>query len=94
MNGSKELFFNNLLITGPTPGDINSDGSINAADYVVWRQRGLDSTAYNQWRAHFGQPSGGGLLSSAQSAIVPEPRCAALLALAAIAAIGTIRPLR
>jgi hypothetical protein len=64
-NGSKELFFNNLAITGPDqiPGDFNHDNSVDAADYVVWR-KGLGSMFsqedYLSWRANFGaRPAAG-----------------------------------
>jgi autotransporter-associated beta strand protein len=62
-------------------GDFNSDGVVDAADYVVWRA-GL-GTIYTQadfdtWRAHFGQTvvSGSGL---AEREAVPEPSWVALL---------------
>src|SRR5262249_14943677 len=57
-------------------GDYNRDGTVDAADYVVWRKtlgrnglalaadgdaNGLVNNAdYNIWRAHFGQSVGGG----------------------------------
>jgi T5SS/PEP-CTERM-associated repeat protein len=61
------------------PGDYNFNGTVDAADYVVWRN-GLGTT-YNQndyavWRSHFGQTAGSGAaLPSADplSATVPEP---------------------
>jgi hypothetical protein len=38
-DGSKELFFDNLLITSPgVTGDYNQDGIVDAADFVVWRK--------------------------------------------------------
>jgi probable HAF family extracellular repeat protein len=55
----------------PLSGDYNSDGTVDAADYVVWRnslgQAGaalaadgdasgiIDTNDYNIWRSHFGQ---------------------------------------
>jgi sugar lactone lactonase YvrE len=56
-------------------GDYNRNGTVDAADYVVWR-KGL-GTVYNQadyqiWRNHFGQTSGVGSSASANAA-VPEP---------------------
>src|SRR5205823_6477271 len=53
-DGSKELFFDNLLLIGPLPGDFNNDNVVNAADYVFWRKNGLDANSYNLWRTHFG----------------------------------------
>ena len=38
--------FSNLLITftpAALPGDFNNDGTVDAADYVVWRKQGLSS---------------------------------------------------
>src|SRR4051812_1432811 len=38
-DGSKELFLDNLLITGTgVTGDYNGNGIVDAADYVVWRK--------------------------------------------------------
>ena len=65
---------------GP-PGDFNLDGTVDAADYVVWR-KGL-GTSYTQsdydlWRSHFGQMAGSGASAIANTA-VPEPSTAALI---------------
>jgi hypothetical protein len=52
-----------LRITTAVPGDFNSDGTVDAADYVVWRI-GLGTTYtqsdYDLWRVNFGQTSGSG----------------------------------
>ena len=37
------------------PGDFNANGTVDAADYVVWRKNGGPPADYNQWRAHFGE---------------------------------------
>ncbi|HEX2475713.1 MAG TPA: PEP-CTERM sorting domain-containing protein, partial [Lacipirellulaceae bacterium] len=42
------------------PGDFNTDGTVDAADYVVWRKTGGAQDGYNLWRAHFGQTAGSG----------------------------------
>jgi hypothetical protein len=64
-------------------GDFNADGTVNAADYVVWRN-GLGTTFtqadYDVWRAHFGQTRGSG----ASHAAIPEP-CTSALTLVAMA---------
>jgi hypothetical protein len=79
-DGSKEIFFNNLTITG-LAGDYNKDGVVDAADYVVWRE-GLGTTYtpadYEVWRAHFGQTAGSGSGVSVNAA-VPEPSTLALI---------------
>ena len=63
-------------------GDYNSNGKVDAADYVVWRKAlntttvlpndptggTIGTTQYNTWRANFGNGSGAG-----SGAAVPEP---------------------
>jgi hypothetical protein len=67
-----------------TNADIDGNGTIDAADYVVWRN-GLETTHtladFHVWRANFGRALGG---AAATNAAVPEP-AAALLLLAAAA---------
>ncbi|MEX2306910.1 MAG: PEP-CTERM sorting domain-containing protein [Pirellulales bacterium] len=56
-------------------GDYNGDGSVDAADYVVWRKTGINGQqGYIDWRDNFGATagSGGGSDAAGQSA-VPEP---------------------
>jgi hypothetical protein len=39
--GQREFFFDNLLLDNPPTfavGDYNRDGTVNAADYVIWRR--------------------------------------------------------
>jgi hypothetical protein len=88
-----------LFVTGtakltfiPVPmGDYNRDGTVDAADYVVWR-KGLGTTYtqadYDVWRANFGQTiGGGGVLPSADPLPigVPEPATLTLLIMAMVA---------
>jgi hypothetical protein len=72
-------------------GDYNSNGVVDAADYVLWRSGGplanqgdnpgvVDAGDYNYWRAHFGETAGGG--GSAQG--VPEPSTVALCLIAVV----------
>jgi hypothetical protein len=55
------------------PGDFNGDGTVDSADYVVWRD-GLGTVYtqddYNTWRAHFGQSPGSAAFTNNA---VPEP---------------------
>jgi hypothetical protein len=54
------------------PGDFNGDGTVDAADYVVWRKGTATQEDYALWRMNFGltsQPPG----ASLGSALVPEP---------------------
>jgi hypothetical protein len=69
-----------LLETLGVPGDYNSNGTVDAADYVLWRKGGslaneidtpgtVNDADYTEWRARFGNGGGGSGLASA----VPEP---------------------
>jgi hypothetical protein len=86
------------------PGDYNSDGTVDAADYVVWRKNvggpagtlpndpdggAIGSAQYNTWRANFGV-SANSAESPSLPGSVPEPASAVLLILAA-AAIFDVR---
>jgi Glycosyl hydrolase catalytic core len=62
----------------PQPGDFNADGTVDAADYVVWRKTDGSQAGYNTWRAHFGEPG-----SSGSRANVPEPTLVMLIVTAA-----------
>jgi hypothetical protein len=80
-------------------GDYNEDGSVDAADYVVWRNNlggtmlpnetvspGIvDQEDFSEWRSHFQSAA----LGAAGSA-VPEP-AALFTALSAMASMLTIR---
>ena len=75
------------------PGDYNDDGTVNAADYTVWRnsfgQIGsglaadgdgngkIDDGDYVVWRLFFGESAGGSGASG--TVAVPEPSSSALL---------------
>lgn len=43
-----------VMIGDDLPGDYNGDGTVDAADYVVWRRDG-SVLGYNTWRANFGR---------------------------------------
>ena len=83
---------NITLVTEPLAGDYNGNGTVDAADYVVWRNtRGsttnlsadgngnnvVDSGDYTAWRARFGQSAGSGALAGDVAA--PEPASVVLL---------------
>ena len=89
------------LIAG-IPGDFNEDGSVDAADYVVWRKsegtenalpndNGLGTPIgaehYNLWRTKFGAPAAANSSASA----VPEPASALVLIVAGVCWHGTKR---
>jgi hypothetical protein len=73
------------------PGDYNQNGTVDAADYVLWRNGGPlqnDATPgvqpgdYDVWRANFGQTAGNGAGADV-NAPVPEPTSFLLMAVAA-----------
>lgn len=65
-------------------GDFNNDRKVDAADYIVWRNRTTTFT-YATWRTNFGRSSPATSASSvAGSVSVPEPGCGALFLLFAI----------
>lgn len=59
-------------------GDVNVNGVVDAADYVMWRKTGGTQQQYHTWRTNFGQTagSGAGNTYSASIAAVPEPNTA------------------
>jgi hypothetical protein len=86
--GTPEVRFTGTLtatysLAAPLTGDYNENGTVDAADYVVWRENvGTMNTLpndniggmigpdhYAQWKANFGDSAGGSALSNA----VPEP---------------------
>ena len=71
------------------PGDYNNNGTVDAADYVLWRKGGVlqnevatpgavTQEDYTEWRARFGNTSAGGG-GVAGSSAVPEPAGFALM---------------
>jgi hypothetical protein len=81
--GGLQITGNVNYVSGPAGvlGDYNNNGSVDAADYVLWRNGGPlqnegvtpNSTTpedFNFWRARFGANSGS---AAASSAAVPEP---------------------
>ena len=86
---SNGVVFDNVLVTAisaPLVGDYNGNGTVDAADYTVWRDgNSPDSTiaGYNLWVNHFGE--------SNAAAAVPEPTSVTLLALAFFACRKEIR---
>jgi fibronectin-binding autotransporter adhesin len=86
-----------LNFTGPPalPGDFNSDGKVDAGDYVTWRKNNGTNNAlandnglgvpvgtahYSLWRANFGNPPGAGSGEGlGAGSAVPEPGTFSLL---------------
>lgn len=78
------------------PGDYNGNGTVDAADYTLWRNGGplqnevdtagtVNTADYDAWRARFGNP-----LNPGAGSAVPEP-AAWLLTLMLLAWTGTRR---
>lgn len=81
-----------VLISNSLPGDFNRDGTVDSADYVVWRKnKGMTnslandngiggivgSAHYNLWRSNFGNlGSGAGARPQTEGTAVPEPAMA------------------
>jgi hypothetical protein len=105
LNDTGDIVFGYVLANGVAgiavaqvflPGDYNQNGTVDAADYAVWRDNlgttitlPNDSTPgtvtaadYDVWRAHFGQVPGSGSGARANTA-VPEPGSLMLLMFAA-----------
>lgn len=74
------------VIAAGVPGDYNQDGTVNAADYTVWRNylgsgtalanddtAGVGPDDYDRWKMHFGESAGAGSGSLSDSVAVPEP---------------------
>jgi hypothetical protein len=77
------------------PGDYSDNGTVDAADYVLWRDNQgtnnvlpndpiggtIGASQYDQWRANFGSTGGTG---AGTGSVVPEPGRMALLVLGAL----------
>ena len=80
-----------VIVDGSLPGDFNEDGTVNAADYVVWRNNlgvvpaklanetaslgVVDQDDYNVWKSQFGQTLPGISFGAGSSSNIPEPGC-------------------
>ncbi len=65
-DGSQGIFVSNTVAR--LSGDFNNDGSVDAADYVVWRKNDRTQAGYDEWCAHFGPRLDFGIGSGAISA--------------------------
>lgn len=80
-------YWNSLLTAADLTGDFNSNGVVDAADYVVWRANlgaGYSQADYNTWRSNFAA-TGSGLALTNSIAGVPEPKTLGLLSVVLIA---------
>lgn len=102
---SLTLYIDNVRFgTGPAgvPGDYNGNGTVDAADYVLWRDGGplqneiadqgtVSQADYTAWKAAFGNHAGSGSGSGLGAANVPEPTGMMLLLLSAVFGFGIRR---
>jgi hypothetical protein len=98
-----------IFTVGPAgiPGDFNSDGQVDAGDFVTWKKNEGTNNAlpndnglgtpiglshYDLWRANFGNPPGSGSgRGLGNNGEVPEPSSIALLVLGIISLVGRRR---
>jgi dienelactone hydrolase len=71
------------VLTAALPGDYNLDGTVDAADYVLWRKNDNSQAGYNLWRNSFGKTTLSASGVSANAA-VPEPHTLIMLVAALI----------
>ncbi len=74
-----------LMVTIALPGDFNSDGKVDSADYVAWRKTDGTLAGYTSWRSNFGRIAGGaGSEIASDTSIIPEPAAAALVVIGSV----------
>ncbi|MFO0790733.1 MAG: hypothetical protein U0805_14855 [Pirellulales bacterium] len=82
-----QLVIDYTILPEGVPGDYNSNGVVDAADYVLWRNGGplanqiddpsqVNAQDYVAWRARFGNTAGNG--AGLVSGAVPEPTACGL----------------
>jgi T5SS/PEP-CTERM-associated repeat protein len=91
-----------LTVLSALPGDYNGNGTVDAADYTVWRDNlggsslpnegaslgTVDDFDYDFWKLHFGETAGSGSAGvSPSQAAVPEPATLSLMLGGLIAAL-------
>ena len=80
-------------------GDYNGNGTVDAADYVLWRNGGplqneiatpgtVTQEDYDSWRARFGSTSGSGAGTRVNAGQVPEPAAAVLMIMGLMATLS------
>lgn len=76
---------NSVTLSVAIPGDFDGSGTVDAADYVLWRKR-LGTTYspadYDLWRVNFGRSQGA---AGSNFAAVPEPSTLLLVLITALA---------
>lgn len=72
------------VIGGGLPGDFNSDGRVNGADFLLW-QRNPSVGSLSDWENNYGLPT------TSNTSSVPEPSALVLLSLGAIGFVARRR---
>ena len=98
-----QIVLSNFLTAG-LPGDYNQNGTVDAADYVLWRNNlgsgtslpnddtsGVGPDDYTRWRTYFGQTFGSGA-GARTIAAVPEPTSLVVLAIISLLILAAYRP--
>jgi PEP-CTERM motif len=73
VGGAHNLVFTYGTVAGPVvnpAGDFNSDGVVDAADYVFWRKNDGSPGGFTTWRANFGKTGGATGASALQGGFV------------------------
>jgi hypothetical protein len=90
-----------LTAAAGLPGDFNSDGKVDAGDYVTWRKNTANASLpndggaatqaarYTLWRSSFGNPGSGSSLNG--NPTVPEPATLVLVSIIGCASLGCRR---
>lgn len=90
------------VVSVSVPGDYNNNGTVDAADYILWRNGGplqnevatpgsVTQQDYVEWRARFGNSAGNGVGQTVTVVAVPEPSAWLIFAATLILAGGQTR---
>jgi hypothetical protein len=96
---TSQLLSGVLSVVAGLSGDYNQNGTVDAADYTLWRNNlgsgtslpnddtaGVGPDDYARWKSHFGEMAGSGATASHNTAAVPEPTAAVLVLVAGLIA--------
>jgi autotransporter-associated beta strand protein len=89
-----EFFSGTGMVAVGLLGDYDGSQTVDAGDYVVWRQAySADTNMYDVWRANFGNTAPGAAAGNSlqQSSAVPEPSTLGLAALCGTFLLATRR---
>lgn len=84
------LFLDNVGVTGLTvglPGDFNSDGNVDGADFLEWQRNGGTATSLSAWQSNYGAYA----QATSSTAVVPEPSSVVLATILAASVVSINR---